>query len=167
MDARDGSHSLGTLVDIGTGTGRMIELLGPAATQALGGLTYLQFLAPGLLAATAMQAAAFEATFPIMAGLEWSRVFHAMHATPISGRDIALGNLAWIAAQTTQIRLGTFVYLYLFISVPGTFDLQLGFVNDHRLVVPLLIIGGAALIVLLIKVFWSRIKGLFAWPGTR
>ena len=43
-----------------------------------------------------MQAASFEATFPIMGGLVWSRIFHAMYATPISPRDIALGNLAWI-----------------------------------------------------------------------
>ena len=34
-----------------------------------------------------------------MSGLVWSRVFHAMYATPISGRDIALGNLAWIALR--------------------------------------------------------------------
>ena len=53
----------------------------------------LAFLAPGLLASTAMQSAAFESTFPIMGGLVWNRVFHAMYATPISGRDIALGNL--------------------------------------------------------------------------
>jgi lipooligosaccharide transport system permease protein len=70
---------------------------------AIGGVPYLVFLAPGLLAATAMQSASFEATFPIIAGLEWSRVFHAMHATPISPRDIALGNLAWIAARLTLI----------------------------------------------------------------
>ena len=49
---------------------------------------------PGLLAATAMQSASFEATFPIMGGLVWSKIFHAMYATPISPRDIALGNLA-------------------------------------------------------------------------
>lgn len=70
---------------------------------AIGGVPYLVFLAPGLLAATAMQSASFEATFPIIAGLEWSRIFHSMHATPISPRDIALGNLAWIAARLTMI----------------------------------------------------------------
>ena len=69
----------------------------------LGGVSYLVFLAPGLLAATAMQTASFEATFPIMNGLVWNRVFHAMYATPISPRDIALGNLAWIAARLTLI----------------------------------------------------------------
>ena len=73
---------------------------------ALGGVPYLVFLAPGLLAATAMQTAAFEATFPIMGGLVWSRIFHAMYATPISPRDIALGNLAWIAARLTLISIG-------------------------------------------------------------
>jgi lipooligosaccharide transport system permease protein len=66
-------------------------------------VSYLAFLAPGLLAATAMQAASFEATFPIMGGLVWQRIFHAMYATPITPRDIALGNLAWIVARLTFI----------------------------------------------------------------
>ncbi len=57
--------------------------------------------------------------------------------------------------------IGTLVYLYLFVSVPGTFNLQLGVVDDHRLLVPLLIIGGVALIFLLVKAFWSRIEGLW------
>jgi lipooligosaccharide transport system permease protein len=69
----------------------------------LGGVPYLVFLAPGLLAATAMQSGSFEATFPIMAGLVWNKIFHAMYATPISPRDIALGNLAWIVARLTLI----------------------------------------------------------------
>ena len=70
---------------------------------ALGGVPYLVFLAPGLLAATAMQTASFEATFPIMGGLVWNKIFHAMYATPISPRDIALGNLVWIVARLTLI----------------------------------------------------------------
>ena len=57
--------------------------------------------------------------------------------------------------------IGTFVYLYLFLSVPGTFNLQLGVVDDHRLLVPLLIVGGVVLVVLLVKTFWSRIEGLW------
>ena len=78
---------LGTYVDDGTGE------------AALGGVPYIVFLAPGLLVATCMQAAAFESAFPMMAGLRWSRIFHAMYATPISGPDVALGNLAWIGAR--------------------------------------------------------------------
>lgn len=84
------------LAAMGLGLGSYVD---GSSNQALVGVSYLAFLAPGLLAATCMQSAAFEAAFPIMAGLEWTRVFHAMHATPIDGRDIALGNLAWIAAR--------------------------------------------------------------------
>jgi len=38
-------------------------------------LVWVVCLAPGLLAATAMQAAAFESTFPIMGGLTWQKTF--------------------------------------------------------------------------------------------
>ena len=88
------------LTAMGLGLGGYVDRGGSAA---LGGLTYLQFLAPGLLAATVMQSAAFEATFPIIGGLNWQRTFHAMYATPLSPWDIALGNLAWIAIRMAMI----------------------------------------------------------------
>jgi lipooligosaccharide transport system permease protein len=65
----------------------------------LAGLTYLQFLAPGLLAASIMQAGSFEAAFPILGGLQWNKIFHAMYATPIQARDVAFGNIVWIALR--------------------------------------------------------------------
>ncbi len=82
------------LAAMGIGLGSYVD---DAGTGPLGNVSYLQFLAPGLLAATAMQTAAFEATFPIIGGLVWNRVFHAMFATPLRPGDIALGNLLWIA----------------------------------------------------------------------
>jgi lipooligosaccharide transport system permease protein len=88
------------LAAMGFGLGAYVDR---ADNELLGGVSYLAFLAPGLLAATAMQTAAFEATFPIMGGLVWNRVFHAMHATPISPRDIALGNLLWMVARLTLV----------------------------------------------------------------
>jgi lipooligosaccharide transport system permease protein len=84
------------LAAMGLGLGSYVD---GSSNPSLGGVSYLAFLAPGLLAATCMQSAAFEGAFPIMSGLVWSRVFHAMYATPIDGRDIALGNLAWIGAR--------------------------------------------------------------------
>jgi len=90
------------LAAMGLGLGTYVDQSG-TATQALDGLTYLQFLGPGLLAATAMQSAAFEATFPIIGGLNWQRTFHAMYATPISPRDIVVGNLVWITIRLTMI----------------------------------------------------------------
>src|SRR6185369_16971413 len=90
------------LLAMGVGLGTYVDRSG-SATAALGGLSYLQFLAPGLLAATAMQSAAFEATFPIMGGLTWQKTFHAMYATPITPRDIVVGNLVWIAVRLAMI----------------------------------------------------------------
>ena len=88
------------LTAMGIGLGGYVDA---SADAALGGLTYLQFLAPGLLVATVMQSAAFEATFPIIGGLNWQRTFHAMYATPLSPRDIALGNLLWTAVRLAMI----------------------------------------------------------------
>jgi lipooligosaccharide transport system permease protein len=88
------------LTAMGIGLGGYVDRSGGAA---LGGLTYLEFLAPGLLAATVMQSAAFESTFPIIGGLNWQRTFHAMYATPLSPRDIALGNLLWTAIRLAMI----------------------------------------------------------------
>jgi lipooligosaccharide transport system permease protein len=88
------------LTAMGLGLGAYVS---SESVAALGGVPYLVFLAPGLLAATSMQAASFEATFPIMGGLVWSRTYHAMYATPITPRDIALGNMAWMAARLTLI----------------------------------------------------------------
>jgi lipooligosaccharide transport system permease protein len=88
------------LASMGLGLGTYVDR---SPSDVLAGVSYLEFLAPGLLAAAAMQSAAFEATFPIMAGLVWQRIFHAMHATPIRPVDIALGSLAWIAIRLTMI----------------------------------------------------------------
>ncbi len=56
---------------------------------------------------------------------------------------------------------GTFVYLYLFLSVPGTFNLQLGWVDAHRLLVPLLIAAAVILLYLLFRHFWPKLRGLW------
>jgi lipooligosaccharide transport system permease protein len=99
------------LTAMGLGLGGYVDRSGGAS---LGGLTYLQFLAPGLLAATVMQSAAFEATFPIIGGLNWQRTFHAMYATPLSPRDIALGNLAWMAIRLAMVSSVFTVVIVLF-----------------------------------------------------
>jgi lipooligosaccharide transport system permease protein len=88
------------LLAMGVGLGSYVDNGG--GTTALG-VSYLTFLAPGLLAATVMQTASFEATFPIMGGFVWQRRYHAMHATPLGPPEIALGQLAWIATRITLV----------------------------------------------------------------
>jgi lipooligosaccharide transport system permease protein len=88
------------LTAMGIGLGGYVS---QGATDVLDGATYLQFLAPGLLAATLMQTASFESMYPILGGLQWNRIFHAMYATPVGPRDIALGNIVWIAIRLTLV----------------------------------------------------------------
>jgi lipooligosaccharide transport system permease protein len=88
------------LTAMGFGLGTYVDRTPDAV---LAGVSYLQFLAPGLLAASLMQTGAFEAAFPILGGLQWNRIFHAMAATPLEGRDVALGNIAWITVRLTLV----------------------------------------------------------------
>ncbi len=86
------------LASIGLGLGGLVDARGPVL-----GVPYVVFLAPGLLAGTAMQTAAGEATFPVMSGFLWSRSFLAMIATPIGPRQIAIGYLCWVALRLTFV----------------------------------------------------------------
>jgi uncharacterized membrane protein YbhN (UPF0104 family) len=56
---------------------------------------------------------------------------------------------------------GTFVYLYLFLSVPGSFDENLGNITDHPVLFVGIVVGGAFLIVLLGRIFWAQVKKLW------
>ena len=88
------------LLAMGVGLGSYVDRSGGAAT---GGVPYLAFLAPGLLAATVMQTASFESTFPVMAGFVWTKRYHAMYATPIGPREILFAQLAWSATRITLV----------------------------------------------------------------
>ena len=56
---------------------------------------------------------------------------------------------------------GTFVYLYLFLSVPGSFDESLGNVSEDPLRTVLIAAGAVFLIVILARIFWKQLKKLW------
>ena len=57
---------------------------------------------------------------------------------------------------------GTFVYAYLFLSVPGSFDLQLPALNDHPVLALAIVAGAAMLLLVLGRMFWRKLEGLWA-----
>ena len=71
---------------------------------------YFEFVAPGLLAATAMQLASFEA-------IKWDRQYHAMLATPLRVRDVAIAQQAFIASRMFTTALVYFVVIAAFGAV--------------------------------------------------
>ncbi len=85
------------LLAIGVGLGGMIS----AAGHTVDGLSYLEFVAPGLMAATVLQNATGESLWPVLSGFKWMRFYEGMVASPMSPADVYVGNQVWIALRFT------------------------------------------------------------------
>jgi lipooligosaccharide transport system permease protein len=83
------------LLSIGVLLGALVDRRNPD----LGGLSYLEFVAPALLATVAMQTASSATTYPVLAGLKWLRTYHAVVATPVRVSELVAGVLAWTGAR--------------------------------------------------------------------
>ena len=68
---------------------------------------------------------------------------------------------AYIVQKIFFTIAGTFVYLYLFLSVPGSFDESLGNLTENPALTILIVAGAAFLIVVLGRVFWAQVKKLW------
>lgn len=82
-------------------------------------IPYLAFVAAGLMAATAMQNGAGDASFPVMAGIKWRKNFHGTITTPLGAEDIVWGRLIWGLARLTFVLVVFAVISVLF----GALDL--------------------------------------------
>ncbi len=80
------------LFSLGVGIG---SLVGTVTTDGGSTVSYAAFVAPALLAASAMNGAVFDATFNVFFKLRYQRLYDAMLATPIGPRDIAVGEITW------------------------------------------------------------------------
>lgn len=101
------------LTAMGVGLGSLVDGAGR-----LGG-EYLLFLAPGLMAATAMQTAVFESTYPVMGAIKWIRTYHAMLATPLGVADILFGHLLFVALRVLGVSAVYLVVIALFGVAPS------------------------------------------------
>lgn len=80
--------------------------------------TYLAFVAPGLLAATAMQTGAGDGAWPVMAGLKWRKSYHAAVSTPVGSRDLVTGHLGWVSIRLTFVLVVYAVAIWAFDALP-------------------------------------------------
>jgi lipooligosaccharide transport system permease protein len=87
------------LLALGVGLGVFVD----RSAELPGGISYLEFVAPGLLAGTMMQIATFESSWPVLSAIKWDRQYVAMLATPLRVGDVLLGHQAWVAARLTMI----------------------------------------------------------------
>ena len=120
------------LAALGVGLGSFVDEANPAGIE---GVSYLAFLAPGLLVAQAMQTASFESTYPVMAGIRWLKTYVAMILSPLDARHVATGQLLWAGIRVT---LGGIAFLGVMI-VFGATDLA-----HAALMLPVTILTGLA-----------------------
>lgn len=93
----------------------MAQLFGGGMPQeALGGVSYVAFLAPALLASGALMTAAVEFSYPVMGGFQWHRTYYAAQATPLSPAQIALGHLGAVSLRFVFQALVFFLVMLAF-----------------------------------------------------
>jgi uncharacterized membrane protein YbhN (UPF0104 family) len=69
---------------------------------------------------------------------------------------------AYIVQKIFFTLAGTFVYLYMFLSVPNSFDVSIGGnLKAYPWLTILIIVGGAVLIVIVGRILWSKVKKLW------
>jgi len=85
------------LAGMGLGLGALVD----ARAGGIGGVPYVAFIAPGLLASTAMMIGVGESSFTVLGGIKWDRTYHGMLATPLRPVDIVVGHLGYLAVRLT------------------------------------------------------------------
>ena len=116
---------------LGVGLGTIVD----QTQNTPGGVPYLDYVAPGLLAAAAMQTATIESTWPVMAAIKWSRVYHAMIATPLTERDAFVGHQLFVITRVFTSAAAYLVVIAAFGAVASWWGI---------LVVPVAVLIGTA-----------------------
>jgi lipooligosaccharide transport system permease protein len=113
------------LLSIGFGLGALVGTIpGPGGTE----IPYQLFVAPALLASSAMNGAIMESTFNFFFKLNYNKTFTSILSTPLSAGDVAVGELAWalirgglyaIGFMVVMVVLGLIVSPWVVLAVPA------------------------------------------------
>jgi lipooligosaccharide transport system permease protein len=90
-------------------------------------LSYAEFVAPAMMASSAMNGAVYDSTMNVFHKLKYARVYDAVLSTPMSIGDVALGEILWalirgllysVAFLCTMVVLGLANSWWVVLSVP-------------------------------------------------
>jgi uncharacterized membrane protein YbhN (UPF0104 family) len=84
-----------------------------------------------------------------------------MFVAIIPGCTIGGAIAAYLVQKIFYTLAGTFVYLYMFLSVPGAFDISFGKEHDHPVATLLIMAGAVFLLVILGRIFWRQVKKIW------
>lgn len=85
---------------MGVGLGALVDANMPGGIE---GVSYLTFLAPGILVANAMQTGASEGAWKVMGGIHWAKTWQARLASPIGIEGLVLGHIIWSTARVVMV----------------------------------------------------------------
>ena len=121
------------LLALGQGLGSLVgSVEGPGGVP----ISYAAFIAPGLLAASAMNGAVFDSTYNVFFKLKYARLYDAMLATPLGPIDIALGEIGWalirgglyaLAFLTALAGFGLLVSWWALLALPAALVIAFAF----------------------------------------
>lgn len=120
------------LLAMGLGLGSLVDAGGGSVQLEF---DYLNFLAPGLLAAATMMTATGESLYPVMSGMKWVKSYQDALATPITTRDLVVGHFGWV---TLRVLFTSVVFTGVMV-VFGTIEAKIAL-----LVIPPSVVGGLA-----------------------
>ncbi len=120
------------LLSIGIGVGKLVGDLD------VGGhvVAYRSFVAPGLLAIAAMNGSLLDTTFNFFVKMKYSHTYDAVLATPLSPRDVAVGEVTWAllrgatysgAFLLTMLAFGDLHSGWSVLALPGAVLIGFGF----------------------------------------
>ncbi|MEC4675566.1 MAG: ABC transporter permease [Nitrospirota bacterium] len=116
------------LVALGLGLGTFVG--------EINGVPYMKFIAPGIVASSAMFAAAYECTYGTYVRMTYQKTFDAILATPVNIDDLVAGELLWGASKSALY--GTIIIIvislfglvdsaYIILAIPVLFFIGLIF----------------------------------------
>ncbi|HEX5466664.1 MAG TPA: ABC transporter permease [Candidatus Limnocylindrales bacterium] len=98
------------LFSIGIGLGQLVGgISGPDGRP----IDYTAFVAPALLASSAMNGAIYDSTFNIFFKLKFAKTYDAILSTPVGAGDVALGEIGWALLRGTLYACAFFVVMLL------------------------------------------------------
>lgn len=121
------------LLAFGLGVGTLIDgVTGPAGQP----VSYAAFIAPALLATSAMNGAIYDSTWNVFFKIRYSRIYEGMIATSLGPVDVALGEIVYALLRGLVYSLGFMVVMYAMglvlspwgiLAVPGALLIAFGF----------------------------------------
>ena len=96
---------------MGFGLGSLVDKHG---TASLGGVSYLAFVAPAILASSAMQTAIGEASYPVFGSIKWNKIYVGMQASPLRPADVFRGHLMFITMRIAMNAAIVTAFLFAF-----------------------------------------------------